>query len=167
MRSLDPLPDIPWWRSQIVWWHACFPHSFRSVEGLFWGAEPRFEPRPALRLADALLSEHPFWATRHPNHAAPQPRRTLTTPHPYHAALYPCRTLKPQNDFHISWWWIVCRLLAAAWPWWCCTPASSVCSSCGPPLASSLLSFQASLFVAKRCGAFFISWWIWIRVFCY
>ncbi len=84
--------------SQIkqVWWHAatlfiyftliehtynlyiynsssavsCFPHSFRSVEGLLWGAEPRFELGPALQQADVLLSE---------------PCRTLTEP---------CRTLK-------------------------------------------------------------------------
>jgi hypothetical protein len=34
-----------------------FPHGFSSVEGLLWGAEPRFELGPALHQADALLSE--------------------------------------------------------------------------------------------------------------
>ncbi len=42
--------------------------AFRSVEGLLWGAEPRFEPGPAVQQAGALLSE---------------PHRTLgATPHP-------------------------------------------------------------------------------------
>ncbi len=86
-------------------YHSC-SHCFRSVQGLVWGAEPRFEFGPALQQADALLSE-------------------------------PRRTLKPRNDSLCSWWWIVRRLLAAAWPWWCCTPASSVSSYCGPPLAFS------------------------------
>jgi hypothetical protein len=36
----------------------CCPHGFRSVEGLLWGAEPRFELWPALQQADA--SEHEF-----------------------------------------------------------------------------------------------------------
>ncbi len=31
-----------------------FLHRFRSVEGLLWGAEPRFELGPALQQADAL-----------------------------------------------------------------------------------------------------------------
>jgi hypothetical protein len=35
------------------------PHGFRSVEGLLWGAEPRFELRPAVQEADALLTEPP------------------------------------------------------------------------------------------------------------
>ncbi len=34
-----------------------FLHSFRSVEGLPWDAEPRFELGPALQQADAQLSE--------------------------------------------------------------------------------------------------------------
>ncbi len=33
------------------------PHCFRSVEGLLWGAEPRFELGPAIQQADELLSE--------------------------------------------------------------------------------------------------------------
>ncbi len=31
--------------------------TFRSVEGLLWGTEPRFELGPAVQQADALLSE--------------------------------------------------------------------------------------------------------------
>jgi hypothetical protein len=31
--------------------------AFRSVEGLLWGAEPRFELGPAVQQAGALLSE--------------------------------------------------------------------------------------------------------------
>jgi hypothetical protein len=31
-----------------------FPHGFRSVEGLLWGAEPRFELGPALQQGEAL-----------------------------------------------------------------------------------------------------------------
>jgi hypothetical protein len=34
---------------------SCCLHRFRSVEGLLWGAEPRFELGPALQQADALL----------------------------------------------------------------------------------------------------------------
>jgi hypothetical protein len=37
---------------------SCCPHGFRSVEGLLWGAEPRFELWPAFQQADA--SEHEF-----------------------------------------------------------------------------------------------------------
>jgi hypothetical protein len=33
------------------------PHGFRSVGGLLWGTEPRFELGPALQQADVLLSE--------------------------------------------------------------------------------------------------------------
>jgi hypothetical protein len=36
---------------------SCCPHGFRSVEGLLWGAEPRFELGPALQQADDLLYE--------------------------------------------------------------------------------------------------------------
>ncbi len=57
----------------LVEYHSCFPHCFRSVDGLLWGAEPRFELGPSLQQADALLSE---------------PRRTLrATPHPSFLAL--------------------------------------------------------------------------------
>jgi hypothetical protein len=37
----------------LVEYHSCFPRSLRSVEGLRWGAEPRFEllPRTASRRA--------------------------------------------------------------------------------------------------------------------
>jgi hypothetical protein len=35
----------------------CCPRGFRSVEGLLWGAESRFELWPALQQADALLYE--------------------------------------------------------------------------------------------------------------
>jgi hypothetical protein len=35
----------------------CGPHAFRSVEGLLWGAEPRFELWPALLKADAPEDE--------------------------------------------------------------------------------------------------------------
>ncbi len=38
-------------------YNSCFPHSFRSVEGLLSGVKPRFELGPALQQADALLSE--------------------------------------------------------------------------------------------------------------
>ncbi len=41
---------------------SCYLHCFRSVDGLLWGAEPRFELGPAVQQADALL---------------PVPRRTL------------------------------------------------------------------------------------------
>jgi hypothetical protein len=34
---------------------SCCLHRFRSVEGLLWGAEPRYELGPALQQADALL----------------------------------------------------------------------------------------------------------------
>jgi hypothetical protein len=34
---------------------SCNLHRFCSVEGLLWGAEPRFELGPALQQADALL----------------------------------------------------------------------------------------------------------------
>ncbi len=74
----------------LIEYHSCYPHCFRSVKSLLWGAEPRFELGPALQQADALLSEpgrtlwampHPMWATPHPDlsHAAPwsEPRRTL------------------------------------------------------------------------------------------
>jgi hypothetical protein len=36
---------------------SCCRHGFCSVEGLLWGAEPRFELGPALQQADALLYE--------------------------------------------------------------------------------------------------------------
>ncbi len=36
---------------------SCCPHGFRSVKGLLWGAEPRFELGPALQQGDALLFE--------------------------------------------------------------------------------------------------------------
>jgi hypothetical protein len=52
----------------------CCPHFFRSVEGLLWGAEPRFELGPALRQADALLCEPR--RTLEPRRT-PEPRRTL------------------------------------------------------------------------------------------
>ncbi len=38
-------------------YHSCYLHCFRSVEGLLWGAEPRFELATAVQQADALLSE--------------------------------------------------------------------------------------------------------------
>jgi hypothetical protein len=38
---------------------SCCPHGFRSVEGLLWGAQPRFELGPAVQQADVLLSEPP------------------------------------------------------------------------------------------------------------
>jgi hypothetical protein len=41
----------------IVQCHSCCPQGFRSVEGLLWGAEPRFELGPPIQHADALLSE--------------------------------------------------------------------------------------------------------------
>jgi hypothetical protein len=66
--------------------HSLYPHSFRSVEGLLWGAEPRFELGPAIEQAD----------TPHPSlcHAAPLavPRRTLTVPR--RTLTVPRRTLK-------------------------------------------------------------------------
>ncbi len=34
---------------------SCCLHRFRSLEGLLWGAEPRFELGPALQQADVLL----------------------------------------------------------------------------------------------------------------
>jgi hypothetical protein len=37
----------------------CYPHCFRSEEGLLWGAEPRFEFGAAVHQADALLSYKP------------------------------------------------------------------------------------------------------------
>jgi hypothetical protein len=40
----------------LVECHSWSPHCFRSVEVLYWGAEPRFEPGPAIQQADALLS---------------------------------------------------------------------------------------------------------------
>ncbi len=49
--------------------HSCYLHCFRSVEGLLWGAEPRFELGPAVQQADALLSE--------PRRTLTEPRRTL------------------------------------------------------------------------------------------
>jgi hypothetical protein len=58
---------------------SCCLHRFRSVEGLLWGAEPRFKLGPALQQADALLIV--------PGRTL-MPRRTLSaTPHPVcHAA---------------------------------------------------------------------------------
>ncbi len=55
--------------------HSCYPHCIRSVEGLLWGAEPRFELGPAVQQADALQSEphRTLRATPHPN----EPHRTL------------------------------------------------------------------------------------------
>jgi hypothetical protein len=41
----------------LVEYHSCYPRSFRSVEGLLWGAEPRFELGPAVQQAGVLLSE--------------------------------------------------------------------------------------------------------------
>ncbi len=41
----------------LVGYHSCCPHGFRSVEGLLWGAEPRYELGPALQQADAILFE--------------------------------------------------------------------------------------------------------------
>jgi hypothetical protein len=32
-------------------YHSCYPHCFRSVEGLLWGAEQRFELEPAVQQA--------------------------------------------------------------------------------------------------------------------
>ncbi len=51
---------------------SCCLHSFRSVEGLLWGAEPRFELGPALQQADALLIV--------PRRTLIVPRRTLIVP---------------------------------------------------------------------------------------
>jgi hypothetical protein len=42
-----------------------YPHCIRSVEGLLWGAEPRFKLGPAVQQANALQS---------------QPHRTLSEP---------------------------------------------------------------------------------------
>ncbi len=47
---------------------SCCPHGFRSVEGLLWGAEPKFELGPAVQQADALLSEPPPHPTEPPPH---------------------------------------------------------------------------------------------------
>ncbi len=41
----------------LVECHSWSPHCFRSVEGLTWGDEPRFELGPAVQPADALLSK--------------------------------------------------------------------------------------------------------------
>ncbi len=59
----------------LVECHSLSPHCFRSVEGLLWGAEPRFELGPAIQQADALLSEarRTLKASPHPS----EPRRTL------------------------------------------------------------------------------------------
>jgi hypothetical protein len=76
------------------WVPSCCPHGFRSVEGVLWVAEPRFELGPAFQQADALLSAPrrtfkwsttrpvslaaPFWATPHPEWATPHPSWKLT-----------------------------------------------------------------------------------------
>ncbi len=54
----------------LVEYHSCFPHCIRSVEGLLWGVEPRFELGPAVQQADALLSEPR--RTHYLSHAAPR-----------------------------------------------------------------------------------------------
>ncbi len=53
----------------------CCLHRFRSVEGVLWGAEPRFELGPALQQADGLLLCHaePCLCHAAPNCATPHP----------------------------------------------------------------------------------------------
>ncbi len=59
-------------------YHSCYLHCLRLVEGLLWGAEPRFELGPAVQQADAQLSK---------------PRRTLRlAPHPKSRAAPSSRT---------------------------------------------------------------------------
>ena len=57
----------------LVEYDSCCPHCIRSVEGLLWGAEPRFELGPAVQQANALQSE--------PHCTLSEPHRTLTEPH--------------------------------------------------------------------------------------
>ncbi len=49
----------------IYLYHSCYPHCFRTVVGLLWRAEPRFDLGPALQQADALLIHAAPWATTH------------------------------------------------------------------------------------------------------
>jgi hypothetical protein len=61
----------------LVEYHSWSLHCFRSVEGLLWGAEPRFELGPAKQQADALLSETRRTLTETRRTLA-ETRRTLT-----------------------------------------------------------------------------------------
>jgi hypothetical protein len=85
----------------LIEYYSCYPHCFRSVESLLWGAEPSFEPGPALQQADALLYEpgcrlfampHPIWSTPHPD---------LTTPHPTDPRRTP-QHLRTYNNLYCS-----------------------------------------------------------------
>ena len=82
-------------------------HRFRSVEGLLWGAEPRFELRPALQQADALLFA---------------PRRTLFAPR--RTLFAPRRTLKVA---------LACVMTLSRGRILCCSNKGAVCSKCCAP----------------------------------
>ncbi len=67
-------------------YRSCYPHCFRSKEGLLWRAEPIFEVVLAVQKADALLYEprctlnEPLCILTEPRCTLSEPRCTLTEP---------------------------------------------------------------------------------------
>jgi hypothetical protein len=49
--------DMQFLYTLLVEYHSCFPHCFRSVDGLLWDAKLRVNLVPALQQADTPLSE--------------------------------------------------------------------------------------------------------------